>query len=94
MTFLKNFFLKFVASGEMLFFFLSVFLSLCINVSLISFFLCVSMSLFFLSFSLSLFLSFFQFVFYEESVVDKFKSNLLLLIFWLHIINYNSELIK
>jgi hypothetical protein len=27
---------------------------------------------------------------YEESVVDKFKSNLLLLIFWLHIINYNS----
>jgi hypothetical protein len=28
--------------------------------------------------------------YYEESVVDKFKSNLLLLIFWLHIINYNS----
>ncbi len=27
---------------------------------------------------------------YEESVVDKFKSNLLLMIFWLHIINYNS----
>ncbi len=27
---------------------------------------------------------------YEESVVDKFKSNLLLLIFWLNIINYNS----
>ncbi len=27
---------------------------------------------------------------YEESVVDKFKSNLLLPIFWLHIINYNS----
>ncbi len=27
---------------------------------------------------------------YEESVVDKFKSNLLLLIFWLDIINYNS----
>ncbi len=27
---------------------------------------------------------------YEESVVDKFKSNLLLIIFWLHIINYNS----
>ncbi len=32
--------------------------------------------------------------FYEESVVDKFKSNLLLMIFWLHIINYNSKLIK
>ncbi len=28
--------------------------------------------------------------FYEESVVDKFKSNLLLMIFWLNIINYNS----
>ncbi len=28
--------------------------------------------------------------YYEESVVDKFKSNLLLLIFWLNIINYNS----
>jgi hypothetical protein len=28
--------------------------------------------------------------YYEESVVDKFKSNLLLMIFWLHIINYNS----
>jgi hypothetical protein len=27
---------------------------------------------------------------YEESVVDKFKSNLLLPIFWLYIINYNS----
>jgi hypothetical protein len=27
---------------------------------------------------------------YEESVVDKFKSNLLLMIFCLHIINYNS----
>ncbi len=27
---------------------------------------------------------------YEESIVDKFKSNLLLLIFWLNIINYNS----
>ncbi len=27
---------------------------------------------------------------YEESVVDRFKSNLLLMIFWLHIINYNS----
>jgi hypothetical protein len=27
---------------------------------------------------------------YEESVVDKFKWNLLLLIFWLNIINYNS----
>jgi hypothetical protein len=27
---------------------------------------------------------------YEESVVDKFKSNLLLLIIWLNIINYNS----
>jgi hypothetical protein len=27
---------------------------------------------------------------YEESVVVRFKSNLLLLIFWLHIINYNS----
>ncbi len=27
---------------------------------------------------------------YEESVVDKFKSNLLLVIFWLNIINYNS----
>ncbi len=28
--------------------------------------------------------------FYEESVVDKFKSNLLLMIIWLNIINYNS----
>ncbi len=27
---------------------------------------------------------------YEESVVDKFKSNLLLVIFWLNIIDYNS----
>jgi hypothetical protein len=27
---------------------------------------------------------------YEESVVARIKSNLLLLIFWLHIINYNS----
>ncbi len=27
---------------------------------------------------------------YEESVVDKFKSNLLLMIFWWNIINYNS----
>jgi hypothetical protein len=27
---------------------------------------------------------------YEESVVDKFKSNLLLMIIWLSIINYNS----
>ncbi len=27
---------------------------------------------------------------YEESVVDKFKSNLLLMIIWLNIINYNS----
>jgi hypothetical protein len=27
---------------------------------------------------------------YEESVVDKFKSNLLLMIFWLNIFNYNS----
>jgi len=27
---------------------------------------------------------------YEESIVDKFKSNLLLMIFWLHIIIYNS----
>ncbi len=27
---------------------------------------------------------------YEESVDDKFKSNLLLMLFWLHIINYNS----
>ncbi len=27
---------------------------------------------------------------YEESVLDKFKSNLLLVIFWLNIINYNS----
>ncbi len=27
---------------------------------------------------------------YEESVVVRFKSNLLLMIFWLHIINYNS----
>jgi hypothetical protein len=26
---------------------------------------------------------------YEESVVDKFKSNLLLMLFWLNIINYN-----
>ncbi len=31
-----------------------------------------------------------NYIYYEESVVDKFKSNLLLLIFWLHIINYNS----
>ncbi len=30
------------------------------------------------------------FTMYEESVVDKFKSNLLLMIFWLHVINYNS----
>jgi hypothetical protein len=29
-------------------------------------------------------------IFYEESVVDKFKSNLLLMIIWLNIINYNS----
>ncbi len=28
--------------------------------------------------------------YYEESVVDKFKSNLLLMIFCLDIINYNS----
>ncbi len=28
--------------------------------------------------------------YYEESVVDKFKSNLLLMIIWLNIINYNS----
>ncbi len=28
--------------------------------------------------------------YYEESVVDRIKSNLLLIIFWLHIINYNS----
>ncbi len=28
--------------------------------------------------------------YYEESIVDKFKSNLLLMIFWLNIINYNS----
>jgi hypothetical protein len=27
---------------------------------------------------------------YEENVVTSFKSNLLLIIFWLHIINYNS----
>ena len=27
---------------------------------------------------------------YEESIVVRFKSNLLLMIFWLHIINYNS----
>jgi hypothetical protein len=27
---------------------------------------------------------------YEESVVVRIKSNLLLMIFWLHIINYNS----
>ncbi len=27
---------------------------------------------------------------YEESVVDKFKSNLLLMIIWLSILNYNS----
>ena len=27
---------------------------------------------------------------YEESVVDKFKSNLLLVIFWLNITDYNS----
>jgi hypothetical protein len=31
-----------------------------------------------------------EFSMYEESVVDKFKSNLLLMIFWLYIINYNS----
>jgi hypothetical protein len=31
-----------------------------------------------------------QQVLYEESVVDKFKSNLLLMIIWLNIINYNS----
>jgi hypothetical protein len=30
------------------------------------------------------------FAFYEENVVTSFKSNLLLMIFWLHIINYNS----
>jgi hypothetical protein len=29
---------------------------------------------------------------YEENVVTSFKSNLLLIIFWLHIFNYNSEL--
>ena len=29
---------------------------------------------------------------YEENVVTSFKSNLLLIIFWLHIINYNSQL--
>jgi hypothetical protein len=47
--------------------------------------------------SLNNFLFYFSFtlasiarMFYEESVVDKFKSNLLLLIFWLNIINYNS----
>ncbi len=28
--------------------------------------------------------------YYEENVVTSFKSNLLLMIFWLHIINYNS----
>jgi hypothetical protein len=27
---------------------------------------------------------------YEENVVTSFKSNLLLMIFWFHIINYNS----
>ncbi len=27
---------------------------------------------------------------YEESVVVRIKSNLLLMIFWFHIINYNS----
>ncbi len=27
---------------------------------------------------------------YEESVVDKFKSNLLLMIFWFYMFNYNS----
>jgi hypothetical protein len=27
---------------------------------------------------------------YEENVVDQFKSNLLLMIFWFYIINYNS----
>ncbi len=32
----------------------------------------------------------FSIIIYEESVVDKFKSNLLLMIFWLDIINYNS----
>ncbi len=34
------------------------------------------------------------YIIYEESVVDKFKSNLLLVIFWLNIIDYNSWLIK
>jgi hypothetical protein len=29
---------------------------------------------------------------YEESVVVRFKSNLLLMIFWFNIINYNSKL--
>jgi hypothetical protein len=32
----------------------------------------------------------FQYDKYEESVVVRIKSNLLLMIFWLHIINYNS----
>ncbi len=36
----------------------------------------------------------YRYIYYEESVVDKFRSNLLLMIFWLHIINYNSYLIK
>ncbi len=27
---------------------------------------------------------------YEENVMISFKSNLLLMIFWLHLINYNS----
>ncbi len=33
---------------------------------------------------------FFPVSYYEESVVVRIKSNLLLMIFWLHIINYNS----
>ncbi len=37
--------------------------------------------------SVSIFLSLTR---YEESVVDKFKSNLLLIIIWLNILNYNS----
>ena len=28
--------------------------------------------------------------YYEENIMTSFKSNLLLMIFWLHIINYNS----
>jgi hypothetical protein len=32
----------------------------------------------------------YQYSHYEESVVVRIKSNLLLMIFWLHIINYNS----